>query len=1687
VSNAILSADIRVNDVFSQAMRQFEQMLRASIQSQQQAIQVARQLSQQTGQMDDSFQQLGQSLQETSSAQRETTQSIQDLARAQASAASTANAFGQAELQTGRSAQMSSQAQRQAAESAIALAAAYARIAAGAGGAGGAYAQAAALFNTTVQQQERVSRAAEQSARAQQQVEQAMRNVARAQAQHIQATQVLAEVQGRAGHTAAELAAAQARVTQAAQANAQAQSAAAQSVHNLAQSQANAFRHITPSVEGLRNAQRQVSEASSQVSQALARMNSGQAMTAAQTQRFQQALSTLAGAERNVQVQTGLLAQSLANMGVTGQAAQRIIQQVTSGMRGAGSAGASGARGIGEMAAQMLGAVGAAYLLRQALRSVISEGREFELTIRQAQAVTDNFTSTLRDLAMASKGDKMDIHGPLELAKAYRELGQAGANTQEIIKATPEILEFSTAAMLDMEQAAYGVVATAKSFGIALTDTRQITDAFTQAMNQGALTGKDFQWIMSSAGAVAKMAGQDFREILSVGSAMRDAGVQAQDAGTSIKSALMALINPTGEASDTMKALGIDIYDASGKMKQWSEITADFEKALTPFNDKGRQLALTTIFGSDGIRAMSTSINKGSGYLKEFTEGLKNADGATHKMASAMADTFDGAIRRTNASLERAKVLLFEDFAKGAVGLLGVINNLISGFNSLDEGSRRAVETIVGGAGLVIALTILANVAKTAGLALRAMWASAGPVGWAIIGVSALVSGIMGYSQSQQQAAEAQQKANEKLAEFNRLAREGIPKERLEATKQEVKAIQDLVSEYDQLQKKIEDINKNDKQSGINYDEVKARESQKAITEELKNYGLTLDTARGKVEQLNQRIAEAIALDYGSVVAQANKATTLKQTTNATVGLIQEYLKLTETVKSENDVVNLSAAQKSRLSVVVGELAKKYPSLVTALDEHGKAMLLDKQGMGEQMTVMKALALIETQEARARIEAERAKTVAVIAQTRERLKAIIAEQKALRDANASLKAEFEMPAIKKVVSENPALAMVSKPIQFSDAELTEEMKQRQATREQAEKALKVYDDALKNLNSGTILDLSTGIGAAGTQSFGVPGKEGKGKAEAAAADATKVYTEAITEALYPYKEATEAAAAAVALLGAKEQHLSQVMQSGQGTAYQAIELNKVRAEQLGKLSEQQEALSKQADAQRLAMAELQVKYESATDPDAAKELRQEIENLTSSTNQLSQSWWQAEQQKLSLLEHVKQEEQKRYDDAYQQAMDLMRHQVTMAQMSTEQQIEYLQKLRDAYQWSSQQMASIDEDLYRLRKQQLSDYLGRLEDEYKSKLDVIEAKTKKVTDAIQAQIDAMEGEGKASSREEAARKHNEKLADLQSQRQYHELRTGQEHAKAIVDIDKQIADEQREYQIQQEEWARDDKKEALQKQLDDARKAGDEERKQLEDHYRRARKIAEGGIMDVIASLAATSPKWLQTGKDLIDQLIAGLESGDFSSVQKQVDQIRSQAPSATTTPESLMPEKHSQFWPWKSPINEIVWLKGEWKKASETGDQAGMDSAAGQAKKYYAQLPGWIADMLHGMSYDQAYPWYKSQVYHEGGMVTKYGPRKLAPDEVPIIAQVGEYYLPPASMADAIRGATVPMPGAWGGGKDDASAIERAADRIIAAIESKMGVNIQSLLRIDRFENNDETDIDILTRDLRRAVTALGG
>jgi hypothetical protein len=227
---------------------------------------------------------------------------------------------------------------------------------------------------------------------------------------------------------------------------------------------------------------------------------------------------------------------------------------------------------------------------------------------------------------------------------------------------------------------------------------------------------------------------------------------------------------------------------------------------------------------------------------------------------------------------------------------------------------------------------------------------------------------------------------------------------------------------------------------------------------------------------------------------------------------------------------------------------------------------------------------------------------------------------------------------------------------------------------------------------------------------------------------------------------------------------------------------------------------------------------------------------------------------------------------------------------------------DAYKQMLNDMKREAEEAYRERIKLLEKETEAQVDNYKKRIELLEKETQATIDAIQRQIDALDEEAERENREEERRKHEEKLQELYDERRYHELRTGREHSQAILDIDKRIMEEKRRWELRQAEWTRQDKKAELQKEIEDVRDAAQQQREILErriediqDAAKRQREVWEETYqrmqedfsdhnINLLATAAAYDPDFWEDAKTKGELWVQGFKDGTagFSAYLKSL-------------------------------------------------------------------------------------------------------------------------------------------------------------------------------------------------------------
>lgn len=360
---------------------------------------------------------------------------------------------------------------------------------------------------------------------------------------------------------------------------------------------------------------------------------------------------------------------------------------------------AGGAKGMGQLNNTVsslvpglnLGAVGFAGIGIAALKSA----GDFERSMANLQimtGITDKSSVAFKQLeATAISVGESTTFSSKEAADGMAELAASGLTAQQTIAAIGPVAKVAEINQVSMAEAANTATTAMNAFGLSANDVSKIIDIQTTAANMGVLKFQGFQQAIANVGSVAKLSNQSLEGMTAALISLTNNGQSAADAGTSIKSALLSLTNPSDEAAGAMKQLGLNIFDAQGKMRPFAEIVRQIENNTKNMTDAQRNQLLATLAGSDGIRAFAGALGttvkvqrdgqevtlKGADALEEFQRQLDNSAGAADKAAAVIHSTFNAQLEELGGQVEEMVRKLGSEFLPVAKETIKVLETKI--------------------------------------------------------------------------------------------------------------------------------------------------------------------------------------------------------------------------------------------------------------------------------------------------------------------------------------------------------------------------------------------------------------------------------------------------------------------------------------------------------------------------------------------------------------------------------------------------------------------------------------------------------------------------------------------------------------------------------------------------------------------------------------------------------------------------------------------------------------------------------------------------------------------------------------------------------------------------------------------------------------------------------------------------
>jgi TP901 family phage tail tape measure protein len=360
-------------------------------------------------------------------------------------------------------------------------------------------------------------------------------------------------------------------------------------------------------------------------------------------------------------------------------------------------------------------------------------------------ATADDMTK-LRD--QAKQLGSTTAHSAKAVANAMEYQALAGWETNQILEATPGLLNLASAGKLDLAKASDIVTDSMSMFGLEASKATSVADMFTATASSSNTNIEQLGEALKYVGATARAAGMDMAQTNSVLGVLADSSLKGSIAGTTMTAMFNDLTSKVKNGAVQIGKTAVAVYDAEGNMRDLASVVFDVGKATEGMTNAQRDAALSNIFGTQAMKGINIMLETGIDRYNELSDAIYGSEGASAKVAEIMEDSLAGSFRALGSAVE-GLMLQFDNELKDIVGgLAKSLTNLAQRFSNLTEGQRKTILVVGGVLAAIGPLVFLIGKVITTTETLiswlpklkAAFLLLTGPVGIAIMAIGGLIS-----------------------------------------------------------------------------------------------------------------------------------------------------------------------------------------------------------------------------------------------------------------------------------------------------------------------------------------------------------------------------------------------------------------------------------------------------------------------------------------------------------------------------------------------------------------------------------------------------------------------------------------------------------------------------------------------------------------------------------------------------------------------------------------------------------------------------------------------------------------------------------------------------------------------------------------------------------------------------------
>lgn len=288
-----------------------------------------------------------------------------------------------------------------------------------------------------------------------------------------------------------------------------------------------------------------------------------------------------------------------------------------------------------------------------------------------------------------------------EVAQAMDALAASGFNANQTVALMPSILTSAVASGEGLAQTSQVVTSALNIWGMAQENVGQnaarVADVIQQAANASALGLQDFGVALQYAGAPAAALNVNIEELSTALALIKNRGIDASTAGTSLRSLFTRLSNPPKQAAEAIAQLGLQVTDSAGNFIGLENVISQMRSAMQGLNDTQRIALAQAIAGTEGYSALLSLVDTAPEEYRRMTEEINNAAGSSARQYEIMKNTLSGSVEDMKGSLEALAINFGSVLAPSIRQAAAAIGSIADAINAMSPEQKAMLADIAMG------------------------------------------------------------------------------------------------------------------------------------------------------------------------------------------------------------------------------------------------------------------------------------------------------------------------------------------------------------------------------------------------------------------------------------------------------------------------------------------------------------------------------------------------------------------------------------------------------------------------------------------------------------------------------------------------------------------------------------------------------------------------------------------------------------------------------------------------------------------------------------------------------------------------------------------------------------------------------------------------------------------------------